>query len=95
MLAPPLQVIDSFLLGYNVGDVLILVAVLGALGIFVQRSNQLLGLHFLSMGAIFLILPTGMFDPATNSVFGAAMTYKFVGIALLAIAPVLYAIARR
>ena len=91
----PLQVIDSFLLNYNVGDVLLLVTVLGAVGIFLQRSNKILGLHLLSLGLLFLVLPGGMLEPAAGSLLPSQLMYKFVGLALLVVAPVIYAVGRR
>lgn len=94
MLAPPLQIVDSFLLNYNLGDVLLLVTVLGAVGIFLQRSNKLLSLHFLTFGLLFVILPSNMFEPATRSLLSTIAMYKFVGIGLLVIAPVIFAVSR-
>ncbi|WP_018257739.1 hypothetical protein [Halomicrobium katesii] len=91
----PLQVVDSFLLNYNLGDVLLLVTVLGAVGVFLQRSNKALGLHLLSFGLLFLILPGGMFEPAAGSLLGTIAMYKFVGLGLLVVAPVIYAVGRR
>lgn len=92
---PSLQVVDSFLLNYNVGDVLLLVTVLGAVGIFLQRSNKILGLHLLSLGLLLLILPKNMFEPAAGSLLPSIAMYKFVGIGLLVVAPVIYAVGRR
>jgi energy-converting hydrogenase Eha subunit C len=94
MLAP-LQVVDSLLLNYNVGDVLLLVTVLGAVGIFLQRSNKLLGLHLLSLGLLLLILPGSMFEPAAGSLLATIEMYKFVGLGLIVVAPVIYAVGRR
>ena len=94
MLAP-LQVVDSLLLNYNVGDVLLLVTVLGAVGIFLQRSNKLLGLHLLSLGLLLLILPGNMFEPAAGSLLSTIEMYKFVGLGLIVVAPVIYAVGRR
>jgi energy-converting hydrogenase Eha subunit C len=91
----PLQVIDSFLLNYNVGDVLLLVTVLGAVGIFLQRSNKILGLHLLSLGLLFLVLPGGMLEPAAGSLLPSILMYKLVGLALLVVAPVIYAVSRQ
>lgn len=91
----PLQVVDSFLLNYNVGDVLLLVTVLGAVGIFLQRSNKVLGLHLLSLGLLLLTLPANMFEPAAGSLLPSIAMYKFVGIGLLVVAPVIYAVGRR
>jgi len=92
---PPLQVVDSFLLNYNVGDVLLLVTVLGAVGIFLQRSNKLLSLHLLSLGLAFLVLPAKMFEPAAKSLLASTEMYKFVGLGILVVAPVIFAVSRR
>lgn len=95
MLAPPLQAIDSFLLNYNVGDVLILVTVLGALGIALMGSVKLLSIHLLTFGVLFLVLPVSMFDPGAGSILGQAALYKVLGLVIVVIAPVLYTISRR
>ena len=92
---PPLQVVDSLLLNFNVGDVLLLVTVLGAVGIFLQRSNKLLSLHLLSLGLVFLILPGKMFEPAASSLLSSIEMYKFVGLAILVVAPVIFTVSRR
>jgi energy-converting hydrogenase Eha subunit C len=92
---PPLQVVDSVLLNYNVGDVLLLVTVLGAVGIFLQRSNKVLSLHLVSLGLLFMILPAKMFEPAAGSLLSSIAMYKFVGIGLLVVAPVIFAVSRR
>jgi hypothetical protein len=78
----PLQVIDSFLLNYEIGQVLLLVFVLGTLGLFPLGSKKLLGLHFAGFGLLFLLTPQ-----AINS-----KIYLFVGLALLVIGPMVYAI---
>lgn len=95
MLALPLQIIDGFLFNYNVGDVLLLVVVLGSIGTLVQRSNKLFGIHLLTFGLLFMILPGSMFEPKPGSVFGAIAMYKFAGLALLVLAPVIFAVSRR
>lgn len=94
MLGPPLQLVDSFLLNYNVGDALVLVVVLGVLPILPKRSLKLLGLHTMTFGLLFLLLPASMFEPAAKSVLGSPVQYKFLGIGLLVVAPILVAIAR-
>lgn len=76
----PLQVIDSFLLNYEVGQVLLLVFVLGTLGLFPLGSRKLLGLHFAGFGLIFLLTPQ-----AINS-----KVYLFVGLSLLVVGPMLF-----
>jgi len=95
MLALPLQVVDSFLFNYNIGDVLLLVAVLGAVGILVQRSNKLFGIHLLTFGLLFVVLPGNMLEPKAGSLLTSVAMYKFVGLALLVLAPVIFAVSRR
>ena len=79
----PLQVIDSFLLNYEIGQVLLLVFVLGTLGLFPLGSKKLIGLHFAGFGLLFLLTPQ-----AINS-----KIYLFVGLALLVIGPMLFTIS--
>ena len=96
MYAPPLQAIDSFLLAYNVGDALLLVTLLGAVGtIAVQRSMKLLSLHLISMGALLVILPASMMVPNPGSVLPSTAAYKAAGLVLIVIAPVLFTIGRK
>jgi uncharacterized membrane protein YvlD (DUF360 family) len=94
MVPLPLQVIDSFLLQYNVGDILILVTVLGALGIALRGSVKLLSVHLLTFGALLFMLPASMFDPGAGSLLGAAAMYKVVGLAIAIVAPLLYTVSR-
>jgi hypothetical protein len=80
MYVPPLQAVDSFLLGYNVGDALLLVLVLGVLGtLIVRRSLKLLSLHMISIGAMFVILPASMMEPSTGSFLPSMPAYKAIG----------------
>ena len=76
----PLQVIDSFLLNYEIGQVLLLVFALGTLGLLGLGSKKVLGLHFGAFGVIFLLTPQ-----AINS-----KIYLFVGLALVVLAPMLF-----
>lgn len=95
MLAPPLQIIDSFLLNYTIGDVLLLGFVAGAVGILPTRSLRMLGLHTIAIGAILLITPASAMEPNAGSVLASSFQYKLFGLVLLTIAPVLYAVGRR
>lgn len=95
MLALPLQLFNDIVANYNFGDVLLLVAILGAIVTLVQRSNKLFGLHLLSMGLLFVILPVGMLEPEPGSLLGTAEMYKFVGLALMVLAPIIYTVSRR
>jgi hypothetical protein len=94
MLAFPLQAIDSFLLNYNVGDVLILVTVLGALGLALYGSVKLLSIHLVAFGAMFVVLPVSMFQPGAGSVLGEPALYKVLGLVLLVVAPLLFTVSR-
>ncbi|WP_424002995.1 hypothetical protein ACOZ4I_03285 [Haloarcula salina] len=95
MLAPPLQVIDSFLLNYTIGDVLLLGFVGGLVAILPQRSLRMLGLHTVALGALLLITPTSAMEPNAGSLLASAFQYKVFGIVLIVLAPVLFAVGRR
>lgn len=79
----PLQVIDSFLLNYNVGQALLLVFVLATVGVLPMKSRKLLALNTIVFGAIFLLTPVTI----------AEQHYLFLGIALLVVGPLLYVTA--
>lgn len=79
MFALPLQVIDNFLLQYNLGHVLVLVFVLGLLGTLPLRSKTVTGLHLGAFGLLFLITPV--------SLIGGQVMLKLVGIGLIFIGP--------
>jgi hypothetical protein len=42
-----------------------------------------------------MILPAKMFEPAAGSLLSSIAMYKFVGIGLLVVAPVIFAVSRR
>ena len=95
MLAPPLQLIDSFLLNYTIGDVLLLGFVLGAVGILPTRSLKMLGVHTVSIGVLLLLIPASMLAPNAGSVLTSSFAYKLVGIVLVSLAPILFAVGRK
>lgn len=96
MTAAPLQVVDSFLLGYNVGDALLVVTVLGIVGtLFVKRSMKLLALHLISMGVLFVILPANMMVPNPTSFLPSMAAYKAAGLVLVATSPVIFTVSRK
>ena len=84
MLAPPLQVVDSFLLNYNVGQAILLLFVLATLGALVQKSQKIMGIQWIAFGLLFLLTPQSM-EP---------IHFKFLGVALLFVGPMLYVTAR-
>jgi hypothetical protein len=92
MFAPPLQVIDSFLLQYNVGDALLVAFVLGLLAMLPLQSRKLTTLHVIGVGATLLILPGSMLavSGGGSHFLGSALQYKMLGLGMLVVGPVLY-----
>jgi hypothetical protein len=85
MLALPLQVIDNFLLNYNVGQAILLLFVLASLAALAQKSQKILGIQWIAFGLLFLLTPQSM-EP---------IEFKFLGVALLFVGPMLLVTARR
>lgn len=81
----PLQALDKFLLNYHVGHALLAAFALAMLGSLPLKSRKVLSLNAITFGAIFLLTPSSM----------APIQYKFLGITLLVIGPMLYVTARR
>lgn len=80
MLVAPMQLIDSFLLQYNVGQALLALFIVTTVGALPLRSRKILGLNTVVFGIIFLITPTPGLQP---------VHYQFLGIALLFVGPFL------
>ena len=85
MLALPTQIVDNFLLNYNVGQAILFVFILGTLGALTQKSQKVLGLNWIAFGLLFLLTPSSL-EP---------VHFKFLGIALLFVGPLLVISARR
>jgi hypothetical protein len=81
----PLQVIDSFLLDYNVGQALLLVFVLATVGALPLKSRKIIAINTIAFGAIFLLTPQAL----------VPIHYMFLGITLLVVGPLLWVTARR
>ncbi|MFB6303763.1 MAG: hypothetical protein ABEH47_01245 [Haloferacaceae archaeon] len=81
----PLQVIDSFLLNYNVGQALLLVFALSVVGVLPLKSRRILALNVTLFGVVFLLTPVALMP----------VHYLFLGIALVVIGPMLYVTASR
>jgi len=79
----PLQIVDSFLLNYNVGQALLLAFGLTTVGILPLKSMRLLGLNTIVFGLVFALTPQSI----------VPLHYLFLGIALLVVGPLLYTIA--
>lgn len=80
-----LQVVESFLANYHVGHALVLLFVLSVVAVLPLGSTKALSLNVVAFGLLFLLTP--------ESVVGNDPIYKFVGLALLVVAPILYAFA--
>ncbi|MFC7079687.1 hypothetical protein [Halorussus caseinilyticus] len=81
----PLPLIDDFLINYNVGQALLLLFVLSVLAAIPLGSRKVLSLNAITFGLVFILTPASL----------APLHYKFLGIALLVVAPLLYITARR
>lgn len=84
MLTVPLQVIDSFLLDYHLGHVLVLGLVVTTLGAVPLGSRRVVAINTAVFGLLFMLTPLTVMPS----------TYLFLGIALLVVGPMLYITAR-
>lgn len=85
MLAVPLQLIDQFLINYNVGQALLVVFVLSILAVLPLKSQRLVALVVVVFGLIFLITPSSLQPTA----------FLFLGLGLILVGPMLYITASR
>ncbi|WP_135821314.1 hypothetical protein [Halostella litorea] len=81
----PLQALDDFLLNYHVGHALLLLFALSILGSLPLKSGKVLSLNATAFGVLFMVTPASQ----------APITYRYLGIVLLIVGPVLYATTRR
>lgn len=87
MTTVPLQVVDSFLLQYHVGQALFFGFVLATLAVLPLKSVKVVGLQTVGFGLIFLLTPASLMenDPL----------YKLFGLALLFVGPFVVITANR
>ena len=78
--------IDNFLLQYNVGQALLAVFVLSFLAALPLKSRKVFAIQFISFGLIFMLTPQSLL---------AAPHWKFLGIALIVLGPMVYMTARK
>jgi hypothetical protein len=92
MLAPPLQVVDSLLLQYNVGDAVLILFVLGLLATLPLKSRKVTTLHIMVFGLLLLLLPGQMLTVSSTGahLLGSVLQYKMLGLGLLIASPVVY-----
>lgn len=81
----PLPLLDDFLIDYNVGQALFVGFVLAILAVLPMRSRKVLSLNVILFGLIFVLTPASL----------APLQFKFLGIALLVVGPMLYITAQR
>jgi hypothetical protein len=81
----PLQLIDGFLLEYNVGQALLLVFILATVGTLPLKSRRIVAANAMIFGLVFIMTPQAL----------APMHYLFLGIVLLVVGPVLWVTAER
>jgi hypothetical protein len=84
MVTVPLQVVDSFLLDYHLGHVLVLGLVVTTLGAVPLGSRRLVAINTIVFGLLFMLTPVTVMPS----------TYLFLGLALLVVGPILYVTAR-
>ncbi|SEW23378.1 hypothetical protein [Halobacterium jilantaiense] len=87
MLFTPLPIIDDFLANYHLGQVLVLLLVLSVVGTLPLGSRKVVSANGVLFGLLLLVVPETLMG---DSVF----TYRFLGIALLVVAPILYVTAK-
>lgn len=85
MMDVALQIVDNFLLQYDVGQALLLLLIVSVLGALPLKSMKLVGLTLVTFGAIFVLTPSSL----------APAVYKFLGLALLFVGPMLVVTARK
>lgn len=85
MFALPLQVVDEFLFQYNVGQAIFLILVLTTLGALPLKSRKIFAIQFAVFGLIFMLTPQSLLE---------ATYWKFLGLALLVVAPLLHVTAK-
>lgn len=79
-----LQVIDDFLFQYNVGQAIFLLVALSVLGALPLKSRRVYAVQFTAFGLLYMLTPQSLLE---------ATYWKFLGLAMLVVAPVLYVTA--
>jgi hypothetical protein len=84
----PLPLFDDFVAQYHIGHVLVLLLALSVVGTLPIGSRKIVSINAALFGILFLATPGSMLGPN-------AFPYRFLGIALVVVAPILYMTARR
>ncbi|MFB6072496.1 MAG: hypothetical protein ABEJ88_05955 [Halobacterium sp.] len=84
----PLPLIDDFLANYHVGHALLLLFALSVVGVVPVGSRKVVSINAVLFGLLFVVTPASLLG-------SSPFTYRFLGIALLVVAPILYVTARK
>lgn len=84
MYALPMQVVDNFLLQYNLGQAILFLFIIATLGVLPLKSQKVLALQTTMFGVLFMIIP------AIDGPFHFAL----LGVVLLLIGPILLTTAK-
>jgi uncharacterized membrane protein HdeD (DUF308 family) len=76
-------VVDSILLNYNIGQILLLGFVMTTLGALPLKSQQVIGINTILFGIIFVVTPKSLMPNF----------YLFLGLTLIVIGPMVYVTA--
>ncbi len=85
MLAASLQVVDNFLLQYNAGQIILALFIVSTLGLAPLKSAKAVGINVVVFGFIFLVTPSSL----------APIQFRFLGIALLFVGPIIVVASRK
>jgi hypothetical protein len=85
MFTLPLQALDSFLLQYNLGQVLLVVFVLAMLAALTQRSGRIIAIQTMTFGLLFAVVPS----------INGPSHYLYLGLGLILISPLIFTTADR
>lgn len=83
----PLPLVDDFLVSYHVGHALLVLFALSVVGSVPLGSRKIVSINALMFGLLFFVTP--------GSLLGSEpFPYRFLGIALMVVAPLLFTTAR-
>lgn len=82
----PMQLLDDFLINYNLGQVILLLFVLALPVGYVMGSRKITAINLVLFGTLFIVVP---------SIGGGPSYYAFLGVALLVLGPLLFTTAKR
>lgn len=85
MLALPLQLVDTFLLQFDAGQIILALFILSTLAALPLKSLKIVGINTIVFGLLFMLTPGSL----------APVHFRFLGIALVFVGPLLVISARQ